>query len=239
MSDTDSTQILPGLSLHPPAGLIGNAAGGESAIPRQFRLDDNFIYYAESNGDNGGEQRWVRVCSRLDLEAHTRNAAGNNWGKLLKWRDHEGRVHRWAMPMHLLSRQGVGPIPVLLSGGLTIESDARLLEYVKKASPTRVITCTERTGWHGHSYVLPDKTIGLEGAGEIVYQSATEAESINTLKGTLEEWRLQVGRYCRGNSRLLLAASTVLAGPVLRLTGDESGGIHLFGPTSCGKSTAA
>ena len=59
------------------------------------------------------------------------------------------------------------------------------------------------------------------------------------MKGTADEWRAEVGRYCPGNSRLLLSVSCVLAGPVLRLMGEESGGIHLFDVTSSGKTTSA
>src|SRR6202011_458590 len=56
--------------------------------------------------------------------------------------------------------------------------------------------------------------------------------------GTLEDWKGNVGRLCSGNSRLIFAASCAFVGPLLALAGAESGGVHLVGATSTGKSTA-
>ena len=57
------------------------------------------------------------------------------------------------------------------------------------------------------------------------------------MRGTAEEWREQVGRLCSGNSRLVLAVSCAFAGPLLSIGGLESGGVHLHGGTSKGKTT--
>jgi uncharacterized protein (DUF927 family) len=54
----------------------------------------------------------------------------------------------------------------------------------------------------------------------------------------LKEWQDQVARYARGNSRLLLAVSTAFAASLLRPCEAESGGIHLNGASSTGKTTA-
>ena len=56
--------------------------------------------------------------------------------------------------------------------------------------------------------------------------------------GTGDQWREHVGKLCLANSRLMLAASMSFAAPLLHLTGTEPGGVHLFGTSSCGKSTA-
>ncbi len=56
--------------------------------------------------------------------------------------------------------------------------------------------------------------------------------------GTGDQWREHVGKLCLANSRLMLAASMSFAAPLLHLTGMEPGGVHLFGTSSCGKSTA-
>jgi uncharacterized protein (DUF927 family) len=58
------------------------------------------------------------------------------------------------------------------------------------------------------------------------------------MSGTAEDWRTHIGILCTGNSRLLLAASCAFVGPVLSVFGAESGGVHLIGDSSIGKSTA-
>jgi uncharacterized protein (DUF927 family) len=101
-----------------------------------------------------------------------------------------------------------------------------------------MVRCVPRVGWHGDSYVLPDCTIGPEGSEEILYQPPHDASHYWKVCGRLEEWREHVGQLCRGNSRLMLAVSCGFAGPILKLVGAESGGIHFFGATSTGKTSA-
>ena len=57
-------------------------------------------------------------------------------------------------------------------------------------------------------------------------------------RGTLDEWRDTVGKYCIGNNKLLFAVSLAFAAPLLNPLNVENGGFHIFGPSSCGKSTA-
>ncbi|MCB1636899.1 MAG: DUF927 domain-containing protein, partial [Xanthomonadales bacterium] len=55
--------------------------------------------------------------------------------------------------------------------------------------------------------------------------------------GDLAGWREHLCAPCAGNSRLVAAISAAFAAPCLHLTGLEGGGLHLRGPSSCGKST--
>ena len=95
-----------------------------------------------------------------------------------------------------------------------------------------------RTGWHGNAYMLPDATFGPPGSEEIRYQTTVESSHRWKVRGTAEEWRSHVGEKCSGNSRLIVAVSSGFAGPLLSLAGSESGGIHFYGASSTGKSTA-
>lgn len=55
--------------------------------------------------------------------------------------------------------------------------------------------------------------------------------------GTLESWQENVARYAVKNSRLVLGICTGLAAPLLYPTDAESGGFHLRGGSSTGKTT--
>jgi putative DNA primase/helicase len=202
-----------------------------------FRVTDKGVLYESGNGD---KKKSTWICARLDVVAETRNDIGKEWGKQLSWKDPDGRPHRWAMPMALLGRPGDPVIAELLSGGLRIDPSSKQLVcmYIQSTNSDRKMLCTNRTGWCGQSYVLPDTTIEASGGEEVIYQSANEHNQYYKVSGTGDDWRAKVGRYCSGNSRLILATSCVLAGPVLRLLGEESGGVHIFGGTSTGKTTA-
>lgn len=208
-----------------------------SAMPGGFRLTDEGVFYVESASDT----KPLQICGYLEIAALTRNANGQCWGRLLKWRDPEGREHTWAMPMSLLSGDGGVYREHLLDGGLNIGPGRNrrdfLTVYIQTAQPLARALCVPQVGWHGGNFVLPDVTIGPEGEEPVLFQGS-EFEHLLNMKGTLQQWQEHVGRLCRGNSRLIFSASCAFAGSVLKLMGAESGGVHFVGATSTGKTTA-
>lgn len=203
----------------------------------------------ESAKTNGGFTKgngWIwfedgepeRVCSELAVIGRTRDAAGQSWGRLLEFKDRDGRVHRWAVPMRMLAGDGLEFRATLLDLGLLIAPSAkarqRLAMYVQTEPAKRTFTCTERTGWHGGAFVLPDRTLGT---GDVLLQTLGEPPKL-AQAGDLDQWRGAVAGPCVGNSRLVLAVSAAFAAPLLDPTGDENGGLHFVGPSSSGKTTA-
>jgi putative DNA primase/helicase len=95
----------------------------------------------------------------------------------------------------------------------------------------------ESLGWHGPVYVLPGEVIG--NAGEhVVFQNAHAIEAGFSVAGTVDEWRDNIAALAQGNSRMVFAVCIALAGALLEPAGEDSGGFHLRGPSSIGKSTA-
>lgn len=189
---------------------------------------------------------WQWICSRLEILARTRNSSGEEHGRLLAWRDLDGKRHEWAMPNRLLAGDGTATREILLSSGVEIApgNSARqaLGEYLGLSRPERTARCVSRPGWHSVGetsiFVLPDgTTFGESGPEQVVFQTPTLRAHRFAVSGTLEQWKEEIGARCSGNTRLLLAVSTAFAGPLLYITGSESGGIHLFGHSSKGKST--
>lgn len=212
----------------PPAGDTQGAPG------TGFRVDDAGVWHQPDEAD----PQWI--CSPLYVTALTRNDNGEAWGRLLEFPDEDGRWHRWACPMELLAGDGTEFRRLLLSQGLGIAPGTKarnlLATYVQTARVDARAVCTERTGWHGDVYVLPDEAIG-ERDERILLQTAAEPPKMRQA-GTVEAWRDHVAALCAGNSRLVLSVSAALAAPLVGLVGDESGGINLVGPSSTGKTAA-
>lgn len=187
-----------------------------------------------------GAPEWI--CSPLRVEAVTRDDAGSEWGRLLVFPDRDHHEHRWAMPSAMMARDGAELRETLLAEGLEITTDprqrGRLQEYIQASETGRFARCVTRTGWHGPTYVLPDRTLGPEDTEALVFQSATPGGSQVAEAGSLEQWCEYVAKPCAGNSRLVLALSAAFAAPCLELAGMEGGGLHLRGPSSTGKTTA-
>lgn len=214
----------------------GKAVAGPA--PLAFRLTDEAVVYY----DPDPEKEPLRICGRLEVAARTRDAKGDGWGGLLRWCDSEGRAHAWAMPMSLLAGDGNEYRARLLDGGLFLAPGRKAREfltvYLQTTRPEKWALCVARIGWHGDNFVLPGATIGPEGAETVLFQPPFETDHYINVSGTADDWRENVGRFCSGNSRLILAVSCAFAGPALSLVGEESGGIHFVGATSTGKTTA-
>lgn len=191
------------------------------------------------NGDvEGGIEIWV--ASPLHVRAVTHDNAGNNFGRLLEFRNTVGKNRQWAMPMELLAGDGTGLRGELLSMGAELDSSGKgrvhLATYLQSQHPKRQILCATQLGWCGDSFVLPDTVIG-DGANETIFQSGERSHEEYTTAGTLQGWQEGIAARAVGNQLLMLALSAAFAGALLTPTYSEGGGIHFVGDSSTGKST--
>lgn len=206
-----------------------------------FTSDSTGVWFQGLDRD-GQPMRPAWVCSPLQVAALTRNPDGNEWGYELRFTDQLNISRTWAMPARMLAGDGTELRSTLLNMGLRITPNQRdrqrLAEYIQTRHVTEVAVCTDRLGWHGPSFVLPTETIGGDAAERVVYQTDGPTENQYRQRGTLAQWQERVGALCVGNSRLAFAVCVALAGPTMRLVGMESGGIHIFGDSSSGKTTS-
>lgn len=207
-------------------------------LPFGFQARENGLFCRVEDKD--GNPDWVWLCSPLRVLALTREADDQEWGRLVEVIDPDGNAHRWAMPMRLLRGSGDDLRGELMSMGLCLapgKGPARLHQFLSLCRPRGRVRCVPHIGWHGRRFVLPDAVFGFE-AGESVILQAERVDNPFKVQGSLPDWQESIGRYCVGNSRLALSVSVALAAPLLYLAGAESGGLHLVGGSSLGKTTA-
>lgn len=230
----------------------------EQERPRFVVLDEQYIaadgskYKAgvwhfgvkPSKGDNPPTlvQSWI--CSPLHVDAVTFDNTGANFGRLLRFRNTLGKWKTWAMPMEMLRGDASDLRGVLLSMGVHLDPSATgrtmLAMYLQSQVPQRQIEAVMQTGWAGGqftAYALPDTVIGPH-AVRVTFQSESKGKDEYTQRGTLESWQQGIAAPAVGNPLLVMALSAAFAGPVLALVGVESGGLHLIGDSSTGKTTA-
>ena len=207
----------------------------------RFRLEKRGVFYIAKDGNTGLEKMPQWICGGLAVVAATRDAKSTAWGRLLEWRDADGVRHQWAMPLELLQGDGVDVRRELAQAGLSIAPGraARdlLASYVQVWPVKDRARCVDRLGWQGAVYVTPAESIGERGE-RVVFQNSHAIEPAYSVAGTAEDWRDSVARLSQGNSRLVFALSVAFAGPLANVAGEDSGGFHIRGGTSIGKSTA-
>jgi putative DNA primase/helicase len=206
---------------------------------RKFRPGVWYCGLDKPRGDAAPSEINTWICAPLLVEAVTRDQHGRDYGRLLKFMDTDKRWREWAMPMALLAGSGEEMRAELLSQGLEMDPKARqqLPMYLQSRHPDRRLECATATGWYGDTFVLPDEVIGPR-AQSVVFQSAEHTSAEYGTAGTLEGWREGIAALGEGNPLLLLALSAGFAGPVLHRCNAESGGIHLVGDSSTGKTAA-
>lgn len=184
--------------------------------------------------------KWL--SSPLRILAKTRDAKSGEWGRLLEWQDDDGVNHRWAMPLELLQgNDGAEVRRELARLGLAIApakaSRDLLASYLQVWPVDGRARCVERLGWHGNVYVTPSESVGQNNE-IVVFQNAHAIEPALSVSGDVAAWRNSVSALAVGNSRVVFAICTAFAGALVDIAGEDSGGFHFRGASSCGKSTA-
>ncbi|MEE4156369.1 DUF927 domain-containing protein [Pseudomonas viridiflava] len=207
-------------------------------MPGGFRLTPEGVFYA---GDDGEARP---VCSPLEILARTRDDKGHNWGLLVEFDDPDGAKKRWNIPARTMTGDfGKDVLGPLVDMGLRLAGSrsgrhARndLQSYLggfDSAQRARLVT---RLGWHDNAFLLPEQQVGMHSEHLHFYEAGSQLPPISEA-GTLEQWQEQIGALCVGNHRLAFVVGVAFAGPLLHMLGHESGGFHLYGDSSGGKTT--
>ncbi|MFM0636686.1 DUF927 domain-containing protein [Paraburkholderia metrosideri] len=176
------------------------------------------------------------ICSPLYVVATTSNREDDDYGFLLRYVSRRGVWKRWAMPAEMLAGDGSEALGVLLAGGVEISQHKKreVLRYIASQHPKRHMRAATLTGWHQGAFVLPDEVIG---ADDVWFQAAGRTAPYG-LAGTLNGWQTGVAQLANGNPMLMLAIAAGFAGVLLDPLRIDGGGLHIYGDSSTGKTTA-
>ncbi|WP_273832437.1 DUF927 domain-containing protein [Serratia marcescens] len=112
-------------------------------------------------------------------------------------------------------------------------------EVVKETD--KVITLCYKPGFYGDAYLRAnDKVVGeIKGDKPILHPSAKNHLPVERKQETLKLWKINVAPYALHSSRIMLALCCGFSGFLLKLSGMEGGGFHLWGMSSIGKTSSA
>lgn len=220
-----------------------------SSMPKGFFIMNDKLMYLDpqqnqndqkDNATQPKEPLPVYVGSKISVIAYARDENNENYGKLLRFIDPEGVEHEWIMPMEFLIGDGNKYKTALVNRGYKISmlrSAQNLLSiFLSGSEPKRWIRLVHQLGWHKNRYVLAGEVLGNAEEEELFFQCHQQLTISHTHKGSLQEWISNVAKLCIGNPLLEFAVSCAFAAPLLHLLNIESGGFHLRGSSSKGKS---
>ena len=184
----------------------------------------------------------VNVSGPFEILGLVRDTKSAGWAHFLRWRDADGRQHEFnASDKQLLSEHDV-VCGDMAEQGLRINKgqQGNLARYILGSTTDDRITLVNRIGWHEIGdvsvFVLPSQVIG-DPPGRVLYEAGQRRQEEYSALGSLAEWRHGVAAPAHAHALAALAISAAFAGPLLHLAGLESGGVHLFGNSSTGKTT--
>ncbi|TID28445.1 hypothetical protein JO83_02985 [Avibacterium paragallinarum] len=120
----------------------------------------------------------------------------------------------------------------------TSEQVKNLVDYFHiqgESKPEWIIT--NKTGWTGGAYLLPNGEIIGEPNKPIIFTNKSASKIGYGKKGSAESWREEVGQHIAGNASMMLGVATALASPLLAILNADPFGVHLFNQSSKGKTT--
>ena len=214
-------------------GLDNIEAPTEAAYYRADESGTCWITYDEECK----EQR-DHLADAIRLIGRAVDDEGRNW-RIIEWRDRYHTTHRAALDMSDIGTPAGWR--TLQSHGITIKAGRkkreRLADYLQGEGKNTRWQLAKTAGWHEGAYILPSGEI-LGEAGNIHYHGDTSQGKDYQPRGSLADWQA-LAQLAQGNSRLCLALGCAFAAPLLDLLDHESGGFHLYGDSSDGKTTAA
>jgi putative DNA primase/helicase len=163
------------------------ALGSAKAIAREPEYVSFGIYEMGADGlfaeiEKGrGEARVkeaVWIAAPFEILGACRDPQGGGWGKWLRWRDGDSRIHRRHVSDAALQGEPAPMCAELASQGLRIlrGQQRHLANYLSGARVSGRVTMVDRTGWHEISgqwvFVLPEETIGPRGAETVILDAA-------------------------------------------------------------------
>jgi putative DNA primase/helicase len=188
--------------------------------------------------DENGKAKSELIGNHLVVIATLDNPDGNGSAFLLEFKTFKGSIGSWTMPREYMAGDGSLLIQELYKRKYSFIRDkkAMLLDYLSTlgGSIEQEYIITDSSGWVDKSFVLPHKTYGDE---NLRFRDVEPSPDVITeVKGTLQGWKDTVAARCDGNSRLILGLGASFAAPLLPILGIESGGFHLMGDSSTGKT---
>lgn len=178
---------------------------------------------------------WRPICSRIEIQRQLRDGKGQGWSLDLQIQTGDGCTQTFIMSRGDLADSNKTKA-ALMNRGVTIYDMPSVMAYLGMAQHDTTHDLTHQVGWANTRYVLANHIYGL-GADRVALHPDAPTFRDHGVSGNLTEWNANIGRLAIGNSRLMAAILTALAGPLVKLVGMDNGGFHFYGASSSGKTT--
>ena len=192
---------------------------------------------------------WRFVAQPFEVLGLARSASADgkvsSWGRLIGFDNPDGARIEEVVASAALQGDPATVAAALADAGMTIEATGparrSFVQYLNGVDTKARITLALRTGWVAvggkRAFIVPGAVIGGDPNERVILTK--EVNAAYEMRGSLSEWRDNVATPAADHLMLRFAISLGFGGTMLAVVGGESGVIHIYGPSSGGKTTAS
>lgn len=238
-SDTDRNHDFADLYKEQGAEVVRatielNQRDGDCTIPEGFEVD-------RKNGlvqrVPGKVEKIVKIGPYIAVEAKVIRTKDGAFGKRISWETPNGDINRAVLMSTSITSRDQAKLTALFSSYSVIPSKiGPLLDFLAGTKPGKLLELIPEHGWYGDVYAASANEV----IGDPCHTAVPGFRSRPTdfeQRGSLAEWKEFVAEFTVGNPILTLMPCAGLTGTLHEMAGVESGGIHLLGFSSSGKTT--
>lgn len=217
-------------------------------LAKPFKMDDNSflhimdsgLYLIKEKRDDNGEVKQTRtfISHSAIILGEARSQNNDNWKRVIQFRDKDNILHRLLIPYEHFMGEAQEALKIIANHGLMPPRQAYkknvFINYIQDYPIEQRFRCVDRAGWHGYCFATPNKTYGKNEDEELLFHS--DSKSPYTVSGSFEEWQ-ELSQLIEPHSLAVLAFSCAFSGQLVTPLAIESGGFHIYGTSTDGKST--
>lgn len=217
-------------------------------LAKPFKMDDNSFLHIMDNGlylinekrGEDGELQQTRkfISHSAIILGEARSLNNDNWKRVIQFHDKDNTLHRLLIPYEHFMGEAQEALKIIANHGLMPPRQAYkknvFINYIQDYPIEQRFRCVDRAGWHGHCFATPNKTYGNSDDEELLFHS--DSKSPYSVSGSFEEWQ-ELSLLIEPHSLAVLAFSCAFSGQLVTPLAIESGGFHIYGTSTDGKST--
>lgn len=217
-------------------------------LAKPFKMDDNSFLHIMESGlylikekmDDNGELNQTRtfISHSAIILGEARSLNNENWKRVIRFYDKDNIPHTLLIPYEHFMGEAQGALKIIANHGLMPPRQSQkknvFINYIQDYPIEKRFRCVERAGWYGNSFVTSNRTYGSGTDEELLFHS--DIKDPHSTLGSFEGWQ-ELSRLIEPHALAVLAFSCAFSGQLVTPLSIESGGFHIYGTSTDGKST--
>ena len=217
-------------------------------LAKPFKMDDSSflhimdsgLYQIKEKRDEDGELKQTRtfISHSAIILGEARSLNNDNWKRVIRFYDKDNTPHTLLIPYEHFMGEAQEALKIIANHGLMPPRQSHkknvFINYIQDYPIENRFRSVERAGWYGNSFVTTNRTYGNGTDEELLFHS--DMKDPHSTLGSFEGWQ-ELSRLIEPHSLAVLAFSCAFSGQLVTPLAIESGGFHIYGISSHGKST--